>query len=71
MGRPVSGADSTFYLHEPSESTMMRGGIPYDAAHVAVLQKYGVWPFSLYHPDVIRALPEEFGTAWKTYWGIQ
>jgi len=50
---------------------MMRGGIPYDAAHVAVLQKYGVWPFSLYHPDVIRALPEEFGTAWKTYWGIQ
>lgn len=70
-GQPVTGADANFYLHEASEATMMKGGMPYDAAHAAAIQKYGVSPYSLYNPDVIRFYPEFFNSNWRAFWGIE
>jgi RHS repeat-associated protein len=70
VGTSVTGADANFYLHEISESTMMGRGMLYDAAHEAALAKYGVSPFSLYHPDVIQALPGSFNSAWRAYWEL-
>ncbi|MDX1932454.1 MAG: polymorphic toxin-type HINT domain-containing protein [Capsulimonadales bacterium] len=68
-GQKISGADLSFYTHELSEATMMQGGAytdaAYNAAHAAPLAKYKVSPFSVYHPDVIRAMPQEFGPAWR------
>jgi hypothetical protein len=48
---------------------MMARGMSYDAAHAAALEKYGVSPFSLYHPEVIQANPEILGSGFKNYWG--
>ncbi|MNJ66567.1 hypothetical protein D3C77_626560 [compost metagenome] len=68
--KKISGADASFYMHEVSEATMMKKGIDYDTAHAEALQKYDVSPFSVYHPDVIKSMPENFGRAWKKFWGI-
>lgn len=69
-GQPVSGADAVFYTHEISEATMMGKGVPYGTAHQAALDKYGVSPFSVYHPDVISSMPEAFSSAWFKFWGL-
>ncbi len=69
-GRPVSGADANFYLHEISEATMMDRGAPYEQAHAAALQKYNASPYSVYHPDVIKTLSEWFNDNWRKFWGI-
>jgi hypothetical protein len=58
-------------MHELSEATMMRRGMPYNAAHEAALGKYGVSPYSVYHPDVISALPEFFNPSWFDFWGLK
>jgi RHS repeat-associated protein len=79
-GKLISGADASFYLHEVSEATMMKrlvqNGLSfdgaYDVAHSAVLNKYEVSPFSVYHPDVIQALgPSHFNSSWWNFWGIK
>ncbi len=62
VGTRVAGADANFYLHEISESTMMGRGMPYDAAHAAALEKYGVSPFRLYHPEVIQQFPGQINS---------
>jgi len=69
-GERVTGADANFYLHEISEGTFRAQGIGYDAAHAAALQKYGVSPYSVYHPDVIQTMPSQFGNAWRAFWGL-
>jgi hypothetical protein len=69
-GEKVVGADASFYLHELSEATMMQRGLPYEVAHSAALSKYGVSPFSVYHPTVISAFPEQFNSAWRQFWGL-
>jgi hypothetical protein len=71
VGSRVTGADANFYLHEISEATMMGRGMSYEAAHAAAIEKYGVSPFSLYHPEVIQRFPAEFNNAWRAFWGIQ
>ena len=68
-GHTITGADANFYLHEISEATTMRRGLSYVEAHLGALAKYGVSPYSLYHPHVIRALPEHFNDAWRRFWG--
>ncbi|MEO7593486.1 MAG: RHS repeat-associated core domain-containing protein, partial [Byssovorax sp.] len=52
-GTGITGADASFYFHEVSEATMMGRGMGYEAAHAASLGKYGVSPFSVYHPEVV------------------
>ncbi len=79
QGRKISGADASFYMHEANEATrmsrLMQGGgmsfeNAYDVAHAAALQKYGVSPFSVYHPDVVSALPGHFNDNWFNFWNI-
>ncbi len=69
-GQRVTGADAIFYTHEAAEATKMARGLSYEPAHAAALQKYGVSPYSVYHPDVIRAMPEQFNSNWYNFWGI-
>jgi len=69
-GQRVSGADAIFYTHEAAEATMMARGMSYDAAHATALEKYNVSPFSVYHPDVIQSMPEQFNSNWYRFWGI-
>jgi len=69
-GQQISGADAIFYTHEAAEATMMGRGLSYDAAHGAALEKYGVSPYSAYHPDVIQALTEHFNSNWYKFFGI-
>jgi len=66
----ISGADASFYFHELREAELMKSGLSYHQAHQQSLQEYEVSPFSVYHPDVIRAYPDEFNQNWKNYWGI-
>lgn len=47
------------------KSRLMQQGLDYDTAHNAALDKYGVTEFDLYHPDVIKEMPE-----WFEHWGI-
>jgi filamentous hemagglutinin len=68
-GRPLFGADANFYLHEAAEATMWTRLGP--GAHSAALAKYGISPFAVYHPLVIRAHPALFNDNWRRYWGIQ
>jgi RHS repeat-associated protein len=70
-GARVTGADASFYVHEVHEATLMGRGLIYDVAHEAALLKYNVSPFSVYHPDVIRANPRIFGSPWLDFWGGQ
>jgi hypothetical protein len=74
----ISGADASFYLHELSEATMMKGlvksGITkledsWNIAHPAALQKYGHSPFSLFAPDVIKVCPQVFNDNWRKFLG--
>jgi RHS repeat-associated protein len=67
-GESISGADASFYMHELSEATMMARGMPYDSAHAAALGKYGVSPFSIYHPAVVRSFSEFFNANWLEFW---
>ena len=63
-------ADANYYLHEISENTFRKKGFDNDEAHKAALDKYGVSPFAIYHPDVIKQFPSEFGIGWRKFWGI-
>ncbi|PTY02334.1 hypothetical protein DB346_09495 [Verrucomicrobia bacterium LW23] len=58
-----------FYLHEVSESTLMKR-ISYGAAHDASLLKYNVSPYSVYAPEVIQANPGNFNENWRNFWGF-
>jgi hypothetical protein len=49
----------------------MANGYTYAAAHKQAIQDYEVSPFSLYHPDVILAFPDDFNSNWKKFWGIE
>ncbi|MDH2333877.1 contractile injection system protein, VgrG/Pvc8 family [Paenibacillus polymyxa] len=69
--KKISGADASFYMHEVSESTMMKKGIDYDTAHEMALQKYDVSRFSVYHPDVIESMPKIFNKNWRKFWGLE
>jgi hypothetical protein len=69
-GRTVTGADAVFYTHEAAEATMMGRGMAYDVAHAAALSKYQVSPFSVYHPEVIQTLPEQFNPNWRAFWRL-
>ncbi|QUH31967.1 hypothetical protein HYG85_08790 [Vallitalea guaymasensis] len=70
-GQPITGADASFYMHEAAEATMMQKGIAYKAAHEAVLQKYNVSPYSVYHPEVIQQFSEWFNQGFKNFWGLK
>jgi hypothetical protein len=70
-GERITGADASFYMHELNEATMMGRGIPYEAAHQAALNRFGVPPYSVYHPDVITANPGLFNQNWKNFWGLK
>lgn len=70
-GKSLAGADASFYMHEVSEFTKMKKGMDYDSAHELVLQKYKVSRFSVYHPDVIKSMPEEFNSSWYKFWGLE
>lgn len=69
-GGELKGPDAEFYRHELEEADLMSKGMDYDTAHNAALAKYSVAEFDLYHPDVIKSMPEWFGPAWFEYWGI-
>ncbi|SDX43330.1 WXG100 family type VII secretion target [Paenibacillus sp. PDC88] len=68
--KKISGADASFYMHEVSESTIMKKGIDYDTAHEMALEKYEVSRFSVYHPDVIKSMPDIFNKNWRKFWGL-
>jgi RHS repeat-associated protein len=70
-GHPITGADASFYMHEAAEATMMQKGISYEVAHEAVLQKYNVSPYSVYHPEVIQQFSEWFNQGFKNFWGLK
>lgn len=70
-GQKISGADLSFYYHELKEAELMASGLSYYEAHTAALQFYKVSPFSLYHPEVIKAFPDEFNKNWFDAWGIE
>jgi hypothetical protein len=76
-GRLVSGADASFYMHELNEATRMARLIKegktfaeaYEIAHPAAIAKYGVSPFSVYHPEAITAAPPgSFNPRWLEFW---
>ncbi len=67
----ISGADLSFYYHELKEAELMASGLSYYEAHTAALQFYGVSPFSLYHPNVIKDFPDQFNKNWFDAWGIE
>lgn len=76
--KKISGADAIFYTHELYEATLMKRLLQagktieeaYDVAHAAALLRYGVSPFSVYHPKIISAFSEWFGPAWSNFWGL-
>ena len=77
-GEKITDADSSFYMHELSESTMMKDLTKtmdfedaYDIAHGNALEKYGVSPFSVYDIEVIEKYPGEFSPAWKRFFGVK
>jgi hypothetical protein len=67
-GERITGADASFYLHELKEASLMKNGMSYDVAHKAALDFYEVSPFSVYHPEVIKANPEWFNSNWLKFW---
>ena len=50
-------------------------GLDYSDAHQGALSKYQVFPYSVYHPDVINAInaaePGTFNPNWLKFWGQQ
>lgn len=69
-GRNISGADASFYFHELKEAELMQTGLDYAEAHVRALAEYNVSPYSVYHPEVIEAFPDEFNNNWHNAWRI-
>ncbi len=69
-GRNISGADASFYFHELKEAELMQTGLDYEEAHVRALAEYNVSPYSVYHPEVIEAFPDEFNNNWHNAWRI-
>ncbi|MBK9371639.1 MAG: hypothetical protein IPN01_36030 [Deltaproteobacteria bacterium] len=70
-GRPVEGADLSFYMHEITEASLMKSGMVYDEAHELALKTFDVSPFSVYAPEVIAAHPEMFNSSWMKFWESQ
>jgi len=69
-GEKISGADAVFFTHELVESHMMLKGLSYEEAHQKALQIFGVSPFSVYHPDVIKQFKDHFNKKWFNFWEI-
>jgi hypothetical protein len=69
-GRAISGADASFYMHEVAEATMMGRGMTHGAAHSGALAKYGVSPFSVYHPEAVKEFSSAFNSNWTSFWGL-
>src|SRR5260370_5392402 len=69
-GRPISGADASFYFHELYESSLMDAGMDYPEAHSLAFAEYGVSPFSVYTPEVVQSFPEFFNSNWFQFWGL-
>lgn len=67
-GGRVRGADASFYLHEIYEATLMSRGMSYNMAHSTALNRDGVSSYSVYHPEVIRANPNQFNSNWSDFW---
>lgn len=67
----ISGADASFYFHELKEAELMEEGYDWEKAHPMAIAYYGVSPCSLYHPEVIKAYPEDFNKNWRKAWGIE
>ena len=67
-GKTISGADASFYMHELAEATLMDSGMGPREAHDAALAKYGVSPYSVYHPEVISAFFGRFNDNWLNFW---
>ncbi|MBH8572945.1 hypothetical protein I8752_07920 [Nostocaceae cyanobacterium CENA369] len=70
-GQKISGADASFYFHELKEAEFMEQGYDWYTAHPMAIAHYGVSPYSLYHPEVIKAYPEDFNKNWTKAWGIE
>jgi hypothetical protein len=68
LNKPLTGADAIFYTHEISEAIYVSKGMSQEIAHDTALAKYQVSPYSLYHPEVIEAIPSYFGPGWKQFW---
>jgi hypothetical protein len=66
----ILSGDVSFYFHQLTEVELMQQGLTYNEAHQQALKDYEVSPFSVYHPDVIRAYPDEFNKKWERAWGI-
>ncbi|WP_197992832.1 MULTISPECIES: hypothetical protein [Nostocaceae] len=66
----ISGADASFYFHELKEAALMEEGYDWYTAHPMAIKYYGVSPYSLYHPEVIKAYPDDFNRNWRKAWGI-
>ncbi|MEH2002379.1 MAG: hypothetical protein V7L00_27210 [Nostoc sp.] len=71
LGQKISGADASFYFHELKEAALMEQGYDWYTAHPMAIAYYGVSPYSLYHPEVIKAYPEDFNRNWRKAWGIE
>ncbi|MCC5635501.1 hypothetical protein LC593_06490 [Nostoc sp. CHAB 5844] len=71
LGQKISGADASFYFHELKESELMAQGYDWYTAHPMAIAHYGVSPYSLYHPEVIKAYPEDFNRNWRKAWNIE
>ncbi|WP_292795023.1 hypothetical protein [Nostoc sp. NMS7] len=70
-GQKISGADASFYFHELKEAELMEQGYDWYTSYPMAVAHYGVSPYSLYHPEVIRAYPEEFNRNWMKAWRIE
>jgi RHS repeat-associated protein len=69
-GEKLTGADANFYLHELKESELMAQGLPYEVAHEAALEYYGVSRYSLYAKEVVSKFADQFHADYLRYWGL-
>ncbi|MDB9308682.1 hypothetical protein PN471_08525 [Aphanizomenon sp. CS-733/32] len=70
LGQKICNSDASFYFHELKEAELMEKGYDWYTAHPMAIAHYGVSPYSLYHPEVIKAYPEDFNRNWRKAWGI-
>jgi hypothetical protein len=70
LGHKICNSDASFYFHELKEAELMEKGYDWYAAHSMAIAHYSVSPYSLYHPEVIKAYPEDFNRNWRKAWGI-
>lgn len=70
-GEKITGADAVYYTHELKEAQLVASGMEQGLAHQTALQFYGVSPYSVYHPDVIKMQPEWWNDAWYDFWEIE